>query len=192
MATRAKIVKAAEIMFGKKGYYGTTINAIASKAKVAPGTLYLYFSDKFTLYCYLLNQYNHYIREMIARRITAANCTNRRDMERMGILAFLEIIREKPYMYNIIWESLYIDKNLFVEYYETFAQHYVRNLGNAQKAGEISAEIDTTVLAYMLMGINNFIGLKYVMFNRDSDLEKIVDEAMRILDEGLFKPTPKT
>lgn len=185
IATRNKILKAAEQLFGKKGYYGTSINDIATKAKVAPGTLYIYFKDKFTIYCYLLNQYNHLFRSEIAQKITQANCSTRREQERVGMLRFLQIIQEHPYMYNIIWESLNIDKQLFIEYYETFSEHYHKNLDIAYKKGEI-IQVDNEVLSYMLMGIANFVGLRYVIFDNDADLEKVVDEIMKVLDRGLF------
>jgi AcrR family transcriptional regulator len=185
LATRNKILKAAERLFGEKGYYGTAINDIATKAKVAPGTLYIYFQDKYTLYCYLLNQYNHLLRSEIAKKIKESGCTSRRDSERIGMLRFLEIINEHPYIYNIIWESLYIDKSLFIDYYQTFAEHYHINLDKAKDTGEIG-DYDNEVLAYILMGISNFIGLRYVIFEKNNDLEWVVDEVMRVLDEGLF------
>ena len=45
--------------------------------------------------------------------------------------------------------------------------------------------MDTTVLAYLLMGISNFIGLKYVFFDKDADLEQVVDEAMAFFRHGM-------
>ncbi len=189
MTTFNKIVKSAEKVFGSKGYYGTMINDIASKAKVAPGTLYIYFPDKFTLYCYLLNQYNQSIREYIANRLT--ECTTRKEKERMGLLAFLEIIKERPYMYSIIWESLYIDKTLFFEYYDSFAKRYVKNIDDAIEKGEMK-DCDSMLLSYVLMGISNFVGLKYVMFENNKkqesiDLEKIADQVIDMLENGIFK-----
>ncbi len=185
LATRNKILKAAERLFGEKGYYGTSINDIAMKAKVAPGTLYIYFQDKFTLYCYLLKQYSHMLRSEIALKIKESGCESRREKERIGMLRFLQVIQEHPYIYNIIWESLYIDKSLFIDYYDTFAEHYRKNLDEAYENGEI-AEYDNETIAYMLMGIANFIGLRYVMFEKKADLEGAVDEIMKVLDNGLF------
>lgn len=183
MQTLNKIVRAAERVIGKKGYHNTSINDIATRAKVAPGTLYIYFPDKLSLYCYLLNQYSHMIRQSIAKR--CEGLTDRREIERMGMLAYLEYIRKKPYIYNIIWESLFIDKQLFESYYETFGSRYAKNVSHAQKEGSMT-EGDPIMMAYILMGISNFIGLKYVMFDKDSDLEPVVDEVMRLLDKGFF------
>ncbi|MCR6544388.1 TetR/AcrR family transcriptional regulator [Dehalobacterium formicoaceticum] len=40
------IIKAAREIFAEKGYQGTSMKALAQKAKIATGTVYLYFSNK--------------------------------------------------------------------------------------------------------------------------------------------------
>lgn len=181
--TLEKIIIAAEQMFGHKGYYHTSINDIATKANVAPGTIYIYFNDKYTLYCYLLLQYSHEIRKHIA--IRTKDCKTRFEIERVGLLAFLETIKEKRHMYNIIWESLYIEKQLFIDYYEEFALKYSIGIIDAQEKGEMR-QVDPILMSYMMMGISNFIGLKYVIFEDNPDLEKIADDIMMMLRDGIF------
>ena len=80
------------------------------------------------------------------------------------------------------FKSLYINPTLFVEYYESFALRYKTKLD--ESAGEIT-RMDNTVLAYILMGIVNFIGLKYVFFDKGADLEKVADQAMAFYRYGL-------
>lgn len=178
-ATMNRIIKAAEKELGKRGYYNTTINDIATAAKVAPGTIYIYFEDKYTLYSSLLNTYGHEIRKGIAEAV--AGLTDRLEIERAGLLSFLKQVKKRPYMYNIIWESLYINKDLFMDYYETFASRYAAQL---DRAGNMNNHMDSTVMAYMLMGISNFIGLKYVFFEKNADLEQVADEVMKFLRSG--------
>ncbi len=109
------------------------------------------------------------------------------EAEKIGLKAFLQYIRDNKHVYNIIWESLYIDKTLFVEYYEDFAQRYTHGLENAQQKGEV-VDVDPVILSYLLMGVSNFIGLKYVMFDEenDDDFEEVVDKVMDILKAGMF------
>ena len=41
--------------------------------------------------------------------------------------------------------------------------------------------------AYMLMGISNFVGLKYGMFEKSGvDFDRITNEVMKLLDNGMF------
>ena len=183
--TLERIVKAGEDCFLKKGYHGSSINDITSTAEVAPGTFYIYFEDKLSLYKHLLVHYSHDIRMYIAKRLKESGVTTRKEAERIGLKAFLEYIQEYKSMYNIIWESLYIDKKLFIDYYSDFGKNYARHIQEAIGEGQIKP-YNAEVVAYMLMGISNFIGLNYVMFKETTDFDPIVDEVITILDKGLF------
>ena len=183
-ATLDRICDAAEQLFSKKGYHTTSINDITYKAKVAPGTFYIYFTDKLSMYKYLLTSYSYQIRKYIA--VAVRDCPNRKEAEREGLRAFLMFIREHKYVYNIIWESLYIDKSLFINYYTDFAAYYVKHLNESVQIGDVKP-YDMTVVAYMLMGISNFVGLNYIMFQETDSLDRVVDEVIEVLDKGLFK-----
>ena len=45
----AKIIRAATKIFAKKGFFNARISDIAKEAKVADGTIYLYFNNKFDI-----------------------------------------------------------------------------------------------------------------------------------------------
>lgn len=151
---------------------------------MAAGTFYVYFDSKLSLYRYLLLQFSHRIRKELS--IKTSGCPDRRSAERAGIRAWLEFIAKNPYMYNIIWESLYVDRKLFTEYYENFCKSYMRSINSGKEKGEVR-DIDSEVLAYMLMGISNFVGLKYGMFEKSGvDFDRITDEVMKVLEGGMF------
>ena len=182
--TLNSILSAATQLIYERGYYGANIADITQLAGVAAGTFYVYFDSKLSLYRYLLLQFSHRIRKELS--IKTSNCPDRRSAERAGIQAWLEFIAKNPYMYNIIWESLYVDRKLFTEYYENFCKSYMRSINSGKKKGEVR-DIDSEVLAYMLMGISIFVGLKYGMFEKNSvDFERITDEVMKVLDGGMF------
>ena len=182
--TLQSIIDAAEKIFHEKGYNGSTIKDIATEANVSVGTIYIYFTDKKSIYDYLLLQYSHFIRSNIAKK--TEGLTSRREIERMGLLVFLEIVRDRKHIYNIIWESLYIDKQKFQDYHMTFAKHYTKGLQQAIDEGSVKKDLDPEVVAWTLMGVSNFLGLRYVMFDNDQDLEKIADMAMDLIEKGLF------
>jgi len=183
MATLNKIVNSAEKLFYKKGYHGTGINDITTASNVALGTFYIYFEDKMSIYRYLLVQYSHRIRMHISKEI--AGIEDRVEAERIGLRAFLLFIAKHKHIYNIIWESLYIDKKLFVDYYTQFAANYVRQIKQAQEADEMK-QYDPEIVAFVMMGISNFIGLNYIMFKDEKNVDQVVDEVIRILKDGLF------
>ncbi|MEG1633599.1 MAG: TetR/AcrR family transcriptional regulator [Oscillospiraceae bacterium] len=182
--TLNNILSAAAQLIYEKGYYGANIAEITQLAGVATGTFYVYFDSKLSLYRYLLLQFSHKIRKELALKIKA--CSTRRDSERAGLKAWLEFVLANPYVYNIIWESLYVDRKLFMDYYETFCASYLRGLDAAKEKGEVR-NIDSVVLAYTMMGISNFLGLKYGMFSEETvDLDYVTDEVMKLLDGGMF------
>ena len=178
------IFDAAMELFYKNGYHGTTVNNITKKAGVAAGTFYLYFPSKLALYKHMLITFSHDIRKEIAEKVSLEN--NRFDKEKVGIKAFINLAKKNPQMYNIIWESLYIDRALFKEYYESCAKRYVKGLNFSIQMGEVR-EIDPEVISYVLMGITNFIGLKVVLeLGDNNDIDYIVDQVMDLIENGLF------
>jgi len=184
-ATLEKICQAAETLFYQKGYHNTSIVDITNLSGIALGTFYIYFKDKYYLYKYLLLRYSHQIRKQIST--DTKNLKSRKEMERQGLKTYLKYITENKHAYNIIWESLYIDKNLFMQYYDTFAERYSKGMREAQEKGEV-IDIDPTLISYYLMGVSNFIGLKYVMFDEDNnESDTVVDDVMKLFENGLFK-----
>lgn len=184
-ATLDKICAAAETLFYEKGYGNTSIADITNYSGIALGTFYIYFKDKYLLYKYLLLRYSYQIRMAISSETKGLK--NRREMERVGLKTFLRFTRENKHAYNIIWESLYIDKDLFINYYDTFAERYSRGIIDAQQTGEV-VDHDPIVISYFLMGVSNFIGLKYVMFDEENmDYDHVVDQVIDILENGMFK-----
>lgn len=185
-----KIIDTAKVLFAEKGYNSTSINKIIEDANIATGTFYIYFDDKLSLYTYILKEYKQKIREYIHKR--TVNCETRYDLEREGIKAFIEFAYLDHLSYNIIWESLFVDRALFQEYYETFASRYMVGLEAAQENNELQ-EIDIETLSYILMGISNFVGLQIIFKKHnkivlsEEDLDFYVDQIMLLLKRGVFK-----
>lgn len=186
LATFNLIIDTTIELFYEKGYFNTTIGDITKKAGVAAGTFYLYFPNKLVLYKYILMQFQHDIRKRISERVS--RITDRFEKEKEGIKTFIEYAVENPHAYNVIWESLYIDKNLFIDYYDGFAKRYERGLKQSIIDGEMH-DVDTELVSYILMGITNFIGLKVLLDlgDKHGTIEETVDKVMNIIKTGIFK-----
>jgi AcrR family transcriptional regulator len=186
--TFLKIYRAAEQLFHSQGYHATTISEIAQKAGVAVGTFYLYADDKYALYKKILTDYSHLIRQTIATAI--ADASHRKEQERLGIKAFILYVRDNPHIYTIIWQSLQVDKQLFVSYYKDFARHYRYALEKSFRQQQLK-KLPLLTLAYVLMGIANFVGLQVIMFEddlqSDAQISTTVDAVITMLDKGIFK-----
>ncbi|MCU0105079.1 TetR/AcrR family transcriptional regulator [Acholeplasma vituli] len=182
-----KIVATGKKLFAKNGFQATSINDIIAKSKIAAGTFYIYFDSKLALYLYILDLYRVSIRKASAE--ATKGMSTRYDIERAGIKAFISYALKDPLAYRIIWESLFVDFDIFKNYYESFADAYIKHLKEFVEKGEIREDLDLETLSYTLMGISNFVGLQVIFKeNKDeSELNRIIDEAMSILDQGIFK-----
>ena len=183
-ATLEKLIDAAAAVFYEKGFNGGSIADITRRAGVGNGTFYIYFDSKISVYRHLLQDYSKRIRSRSAKAIEG--CNSRREAERLGIRSFFEYAVEDPSIFNIIWESLYIDKTLFYDFYATFSKSYVRGLKEAQVEGEVR-DIDPAVLSYVLMGITNFVALNSLVLKQEHDIDYLVDAVMKVLEHGIFQ-----
>ncbi|HPN61238.1 MAG TPA: hypothetical protein PLO88_03775, partial [Bacilli bacterium] len=107
--------------------------------------------------------------------------------EKAGIKAFLSYVHKDPLAYKVIWESLFVDSNIFVDYYSDFSKSYIHQL-EKHVPEEINKTIDLETLSFVLMGISNFVGLQ-VLFKKectDEEIDRIADEVMKILSFGIF------
>lgn len=183
--TLNRILSAAAQVFYEKGYHNASINDITRLAGVASGTFYVYFDGKYNLYKFLLLQCSHMIRKHLNQ--ATKDCKTRREVEEVGLRVWLEFVQKNRYMYHVIWESLYIDKQLFVDYYVNFSKAYMKGIDAAKEAGEIRPEIDSEVLAYTLMGASNFLGLNWGLFkDYPTDLDQVTESFMHIINGGIF------
>ena len=181
--TLDKITSAAEELFATNGYTDTSITDITKKANVAAGTFYIYFESKLSLYRYILMRYNKKIRHQIQERIQS--CTTREEMEKEGLRAWLDYVTKHKFVFNITWESFFIDPELFQNYFTSFSDSYVRGLNESTEKGQLR-EMDSAILSYVLMGIANFVGLYWVIFQGKDNNDYPVEQVIDILKNGIF------
>ena len=179
-----KLLASSEELFAKNGFYGTSISDICKHAGTAVGTFYIYFETKTDVYKYLMETYKKNIKDTLAESIK--NCENRYEREREGIKCFIKYAVSAPNVYNIIWGSLSIDRQMFVDYYVSFAESYSRALDKDHDEVLIK---DSETIAYMLMGISNFLGLKAMFTSMtDEEIDLMVDNTvMPALTKGIIE-----
>ncbi len=184
-AKMLSLLEAADKLFNEGGFSGVSVSDICKEAHTAVGTFYIYFDSKTDLYRYLVEIYKRQIKRHLAQAI--AGCATRAEKEKEGIKCFVRYAVKNPNVYNIIWGSLAVDKQMFADYYISFAQSYARAL--RQDAGDLNTA-DVTNLAYTLMGITNFLGLRAIFEEMsDEQIENMVEQdLMPMLHGGMFHP----
>lgn len=182
-ATRQKLLAAAEEIFGTKGYYHTSIVDITLKAGVAQGTFYVYFPGKQDIFEELVRELSHNLRREISQAVKGI--TTRREAEERGFAIFFSFIKEHRNLYRIVQEVQFVDEELYKWYYRRFAQGYIKGLEAAMDTGEFR-QLDAEIVAYALIGIAEFLGMRWVLWEREDVPEKALTTAMSLILEGLL------
>lgn len=184
-ATFNLIVETAHRSFSERGYELTSIKTIADAADLSVGLIYKYFSNKEELYRYIVFSEQDAIKRYINANIDPSS--SRLQKEKDGLRAWLHYVQENPDVYKLIWESLFFDKQSFDEYYSDFAFSYRKAL--AFDNDELSLD-DTKNLAYILIGINNFLGIRIItskMTIDDEEIDRMVETASQVMLHGFLK-----
>lgn len=194
--TLARLCEVAEELFAEKGYYSASISEIVLGAGISIGGFYVYFNDKLSLYKYMILRYGRKLRKFIATRLAEMDLTTRREMEREGLKLFFDYCIKNPNIFPIVWQSLFVTPELFIDYYNDFGKQYERNLSEAVRSGEMRP-VNLELVSYILMGTSNFLAFKYITFGPPSgpseeELYRIVDEVIDIWDHGLYIAQPPT
>lgn len=178
------LLEAADKLFTENGYFDVSVSDICKQAHTAVGTFYIYFDSKTDLYRYLVEIYKRQIKRHLAEAIEG--CETRAEKEKEGIKCFVRYAVKNPNVYHIIWGSLAVEKQMFEDYYVSFAESYARAL---RKDKEELSTVDVTSLAYILMGVTNFLGLRAIFEDMSDDqINALVDQSiMPILTKGAFK-----
>jgi AcrR family transcriptional regulator len=180
--TRAKILRAAEEVFGRLGFHGAGITDITRRAGIAQGTFYVHFRSKEENFRELVRQLGRELRRFLSERV--AGSSSRLEAEERGLRAYLEYISEHKNLYRILQEALVVDLVAYQEYFEDFGRAYERLLNEAEARGELSPG-NNQVRAWALMGMAQFLGMRYALWNRDVDFDTVVGSAADLVRSGL-------
>lgn len=180
--TRRRLLDAAEAEFGRRGYFETSITDVTRRARVAQGTFYVYFPSKRAIFTELVRQRSRDLRKTIQDDVDGL--TDRREIERKGFESFFQFIHRHRNMYRIVRQAEFVDPALFRWYYQRFADGYVRGLRDGIRAGQIRP-IDPELLAYCLMGVGDFLGMRWVLWEKTGPRAAVVDGMMDFLLHGL-------
>lgn len=180
--TRARLLEAAEVEFGQKGFYEAQVVDITRRAGVAHGTFYTYFPSKEAIFVELVREINSQLRAHLGAAI--AGLPDRCQIECAGFQAFFEFIKGHPHAYRIVREAEFVG-SIGRWYYERLAQGYVPALAKAMAAGQIR-ELDPEALAYALMGIGHFIALRWVVWEGKAVPNAVFASMMDFILNGLL------
>jgi AcrR family transcriptional regulator len=187
--TRSRLLGAGEEVFGRRGYHEASIADITNGAGVAQGTFYLYFDSKRDLLRAVVEERGHELRATLAHATTAV--VGRIPKEEAGFAAFFAWMAQHRALCRIVRQSEYVDSDLYRDWYRQLADGYAHALRTAIDDGEITEVDDVETLAYALMGIGDFVGMRWLVFeDRRAVPPRAVATISQLVDRALGTASP--
>jgi AcrR family transcriptional regulator len=182
VATRQKLLDAAEPVFAELGYHDASIVKITEAAGVGQGTFYLYFASKKELFDELVRDLNRRVRH--AMKEASAQGTTRLESELLGFGAYFRFTTEHPGLYGIIRQAEFVSPAMLRYHYDKLSEGYIEGLRDAMARGE-TAQLDPEVTAWALMAVGEMIGMRWILWG-DGEMPQHVEQELARIVRGVL------
>jgi AcrR family transcriptional regulator len=181
-ATLRKLLDAAAIEFGERGFHEASISGITRRAGTALGSFYTYFDSKDEIFRALVHDMSAQVGVHAAAAMQAA--TTALDRERAALQGFLEFAREHKEIYRIIDEAEFVDSDSYRAHYQVTASRILSRLKAGAETGELRDDV-SELHAWAVMGMNVFLGLRFGIWTEDMAPDAIASAANDFIARGL-------
>ena len=186
----AAILKAAEIIFARKGFHEATISEIARKSKVSEATIYDYFSSKeellFSIPAQTTRQYDEKNREILKYIQGAANKL------RFLIHRHLGLYAENPDYANIVMLTLKGHRNFqktdAYKIVQSTARKTIHVLEEGIQNGEFRPDIQPHLVRAMIWGTIEHLVTRKCLLGKPADLLSLADDIIATIFQGIVVP----
>lgn len=188
-----KIIRAATKVFAKKGFFNARISDIAKEAKVADGTIYLYFNNKFDI---LLSVFEQEIGKLIDQ---VTSLLNKEENPKVKLEIFitnhLEEMKKNRYLAEVIHIELRQTSKLIREYRKNTFNEYLAIISaiiaQGQEAGVFRKEIEPEIARQMVFGaLDEISRCWHVGSDCPFTTEEVSQQITSILQIGILEPSP--
>jgi len=181
--TLRKLLDAAAIEFGERGFYDASISGITRRAGVALGSFYTYFESKDAIFRALVSDMSEAVKRAAREALTEP--MSALEVERAALEAFLRFAAEHKEIYRIIDEAEFVDPASYRKHYETVAARILERLQAGAAKGELRPD-PHEAHAWAIMGMNVFLGLRYAIWGRGhEDAAEVARVANDLLANGV-------
>ena len=107
------------------------------------------------------------------------------EIEEAALAAFLRFASEHKEIYRIIDEAEFVDPASYRAHYETIAKRIEGRLQQGADSGELRSDLGE-LEAWALMGMNVFVGLRYIVWDRgNADHDAIASAVNALIARGI-------
>ena len=188
--SREKILQSAVQLFLGEGYEATSVNDICKHAGVSKGCFYHYFETKQVLFLSLMENWSgRVMQSVLGEPITEDS--NAKDvliqMPYQFNMAFAAVPRGFPMLVDF-WRQAMSDPAIWktaMEPYRYFMGFFMRIIETGQLDGSIRKDIDSEILARLLVAVSMGYLLEAAFNQEKADWSALTSEGLSLLLDGI-------
>jgi AcrR family transcriptional regulator len=188
--SREKILQSAVQLFLGEGYEATSVNDICKHAGVSKGSFYHYFETKQVLFLSLMENWSSRVMQSVLGEPITED-SNAKDvliqMPYQFNMAFAAVPRGFPMLVDF-WRQAMADPAIWktaVEPYRYFMGFFMRIIETGQQDGSIRKEIDSEILARLLVAVAMGYLLEAAFDQEKADWSALTSQGLSVLLEGI-------
>lgn len=183
----AKVLKAAESIFARKGFQSATIADIAKRAEVSEATIYEYFSSKeellFAIPAQIIFEYHEKNIEILPYIQGAANKLS------FLIKRHVELYAKNPDYANVVMLNLKANRNFLntdaYQIVQLSAQKYIQVIKEGIHNGEFRSDINPYLVRSMIWGTIEHTVTRKSLLGKPNDLMPLADDIVDTIFAGI-------
>ncbi len=183
---RRRMLAAAVHVFARKGYHGATVAAIAKRARVADGTIYLYFRNKEDILVSLFDEVM--AKHIAAARVELARAKTAPEKLRMVAAHHLKLFSGNPDLAVVFQVELRQSTTFMERFSASWLQDYFALLqeviAEGQRAGSIRAELPRKLATKALFGILDEMVTSWTLGRQDYDVGNLAEPVVDLFLRG--------
>jgi AcrR family transcriptional regulator len=184
--TRLKLLSAAERTVADMGFDGASIATITARAGVGLGSFYIYFPSKQDILEALVDDFADRVRNHLAGVAAALpRSATRAVIEREALRGFFTFLFANPALHRVLRDAEHITPEAHARYFTRFRRAYVDAFGRLTPHAPPALDVET--LAWVMLGIAEVLGMRWVMWERRMPTEDELDSLTDILARGVSR-----
>ena len=186
-----KIISAATKVFAKKGFFTARISDIAKEAKVADGTIYLYFNNKYDI---LLSVFEEEVGRIVENTTQLiAKEDDPMEMLKVYITQHILAMKKNRYLAEVIQIELRQTNKVIKTYRDNKFSAYVAIIAEiirkGQQAGRYRSEINPEIAKRIIFGaLDEVCRVWNASLESHYTVDEISEQAMMLIHNGIAKP----
>ena len=184
---RLEILEAAKEIFSNTGYHAADVNEIAGLAKIAKGTVYLYFPSKKDLFLAVIESGIDSLTSQMES--TIKENTNPLEQIKSAIRTYMLFFKNDQKFYRLLVNP---DLEIFEDVSEKFKDIKLAKLPKIADTindginKKLIRPIDAATLSYMILGMVDFVLFQWLLNPEKESIEQKINQVYDVLFKGIL------